>query len=433
MSVQRRSRSRVVMLAALSLGVLATSASRADAPAPPDPLPLAWCLERAAQANPEIAAKQAEAEAAARRVRPAGSLEDPRLAYTAMNIPVSAWELDASPMSGNQIELRQKLPFPGLLGNREAAARAAAEASGEEVRDQRLRVAAAVERSWAALGFAQRALEITDSNIELLRQIAKIAEVKYRVGAGLQQDVMRAQVELTLRLGERLRRVATLRAQEARLSALLDLSIANPLPRTETLRDTVPLPDLDLLLERLPETSPRLQAFAKQVVEEERAQRAVQLEGYPDFDLGIGYRLRNAVQGDPVSGDDFLSAGLTIRLPIDRGKWRDRIAERDALLRRAKASQRGALAQLRDDVRATYADLQRADAAVALFETGLLPQARESLESSRSGYEVDKVDFLSLLDSQIKLLNAEFGLVRAVTDRRVAFAALEGAVGEALR
>jgi outer membrane protein TolC len=46
---------------------------------------------------------------------------------------------------------------------------------------------------------------------------------------------------------------------------------------------------------------------------------------------------------------------------------------------------------------------------------------------------VDKVDFLSLLDSQVKLLDAELGLVRAVTDRRAAFAALEGAVGEVLR
>jgi outer membrane protein TolC len=404
-----------LLLAALVAGFAGAPASRAELPppSPPKPLALDWCLAVAQQSNPDIALDAAAADAAARRVRPAGALEDPRFGYAAVNLPVGSWDFDSSPMSGNQLELRQELPFPGLLGNRKAAARAAAEAASHDVADRRRRVAAAVERTWAELGFAQRALEITDSNIDLLRQLAEIAEAKYRVGTGLQQDVMRAQVELTLLLDERLRRVAMVRTREARLAALLDLPPGIAIPRTADLRDASTLPELELLLERLAETSPLLRAFAEQVEEAERAHRAVQLEGYPDVDLGIGYRL--------------------VRLPVDRGKWRERTAERSALLRRAKAARRGALAQLRDAVLSSFAALAQADGAVTLLETGLVPQARQSLESNRSGYQVDKVDFLSLIDSQVKLLDAELSLVRAVADRRAAFAALEGAVGEALR
>jgi outer membrane protein TolC len=62
-----------------------------------------------------------------------------------------------------------------------------------------------------------------------------------------------------------------------------------------------------------------------------------------------------------------------------------------------------------------------------------VPQARQSLESSRSGYEVGRIDFLSLLDSQVRMQNAELRRVRAVADRRVAFARLEAAAGEVLR
>jgi outer membrane protein TolC len=134
-----------------------------------------------------------------------------------------------------------------------------------------------------------------------------------------------------------------------------------------------------------------------------------------------------------VAGDDFFSGDLTIRLPVDRGKWRERIAERAAMLRRAKAEQRSVLAQLRDAAASAFADLDRADGEVALLESGLVPQAHQSLESNRSGYQVDKIDFLSLIDSQVKLLDAELSLVRAVADRRAAFAALEGVVGEELR
>lgn len=424
-----------LLLAAIAASCVDASASRAELPlpSPPDPLVLDWCLAVAEQYNPDIAVEAADAEAAARRIRPAGALEDPRFGYAAVNIPVSSWDFDSTPMSGNQLELRQQLPFPGLLGNREAAARAAADAASEEVEERRRRIGAAVERSWAELGFAQRALEITDSNIELLRQLAESAEAKYRVGSGLQQDVMRAQVELTLLLDQRLRRVATVRTREARLSALLDLPPDIRLPRTAELRDVAALPELDPLLARLAETSPLLRALAKQVEEAERAHRAVQLEGYPDVDLGVGYRLRRAAPGDPVAGDDFFSAGFVVRLPVDRGKWRARIAERAALLRRAKATQRGALARLRDAVLSSFAALTRADGEVTLLETGLVPQARQSLESNRSGYQVDKIDFLSLIDSQVKLLDAELRLVRAEADRRAAFAALEGAVGETLR
>jgi outer membrane protein TolC len=406
---------------------------QAPAAAIPDPLPLDWCVETANERNPDIAADAAGAEAAAQRIRPAGSLDDPRIGYAAVNLPIGEWSFDASPMSGNQFDLRQKLPFPGLLSSRKAAARAGAEAAAETLAARQRTVAAEAEQRWAALAFAQRALHITEANLDLLRQITEVAEAKYRVGAGLQQDVIRAQVELTGLLEERLRRVAAIHTAEARLAALLDLPPRSSFPRTTELRDTAPLPTLDPLLERLPETSPLLRALSKQVEEAERSQRAVELEGYPDVDLLLGYRIRSSAPSDPVAGQDFFTGGLSVRLPVDRGKWRARAAEQAALVRRAQANYRSALARLGDVVRTAHADLERADAQAALLATGLIPQARQSLASSRSGYQVDQIDFLSLIDSQTRLLDAELSLVRATADRRAAFAALEGAVGEELR
>jgi len=369
----------------------------------------------------------------ASRLSPAGALEDPRFSYEAVNIPVGDFDFNSTPMSGNQLGLKQKFPFPGVLSNRKQAARAAASAATEGLADRRLRVAAVVEGRWAELGFAQRALEITDANVELLRQLTEIAETKYSVGSGLQQDVLRAQVELTRLLDERLRRVEAIRVAEAKLAAALDLSPQTLFPRTDDLGDESAFPKIAPLLGRLDDTSPLLHALAERVEEAERLHRATELEGYPDFDLGVGYRIRQRAPGDPVAGDDFVSAGVTLRLPVNRGKWREKTAERAALVRRAEAAYRDGRARLRDAVRTTFAALQRADAEVALLETGLVPQTRQSLDSNRSGYQVDKVDFLSLIDSQVRLLDAELSLVRAVADRRTAFAALESALGKELR
>jgi outer membrane protein TolC len=400
---------------------------------PDGPLTLAWCLDRALAENPAIAADAAAAAAAAHRIRPAGSLEDPRIGYQADNVPIGAWDFQSTPMSGNQLWLRQKLPFPGLLGSRKEAARAGARAATAMLDDRRARTAAAVEADWVQLGFARRALEITDLNIELLRQLQQVAEARYRVGSGLQQDVLLAQVELTRRLDERLDRVAAIERAESSLAALLDLPPGTRLPRTAEHAETAPVPELAELNERLEASSPLLRARAEHVAEAERNRRATQLRGYPDFDLGVGYRIRSDTAGDPVNGDDFVQAGVTVRLPIDRGKWREQVAEAEALLRRARAEHRGVRAQLRDALRATHADLVKADTEVELLEGGLLPQTRHALESSRSAYEVGRIDFLSLIDSEIRLFDAELRLERARAERRTSFARLEAIVGEVLR
>jgi len=399
----------------------------------PDLLTLSWCLERARQASPTLERAMAIASAAQYRVAPAGALEDPRIAYEASNIPTGDFNFDSTPLSGHQLGLRQKLPYPGLLSSRKTAAKRGAEASGLVVEDQRFLTDGAVEMAWAELGFAQHALDITNRNIELLRQLSATAESRYRVGSGLQQDVLRAQVELTALLQEQLRRREAIERAESMLVEQLDLPAASRLPRTDELRLLAETPPLEPLLDSLDERSARLAAARKRIEAAKAKVRTAEIEGLPDIDLGIGYRIRKDVSGDTVDGDDFVSAGFTIRLPVDRSKWRARVAEQNANVRRTEAELRVVRAALISAIRRAHAKLTRASSEEALLELGLIPQARQSLESSRSAYETGQIEFLSLLDSQVRLLDAELRLVRARADRRRAFAALEAAAGEKLR
>ena len=221
--------------------------------------------------------------------------------------------------------------MPGLLSGQKAAARASAKAAEAAYDDRRARLAASIERAWSSLAFAQRALEITDQNLELLRQLREIAETKYQVGSGLQQDVLRAQVELTTLLGERLRREALLKQSEATLMALLDLPGDRELPRTEDLDQESSIPDLANLLARIDAASPLLREQRARIEAAEERVRTTELESYPDVDLRVGYRIReNSGSEDPVNGQDFFSAGFTLRLPVDRGKWTAKVAEERA-------------------------------------------------------------------------------------------------------
>ena len=181
----------VTVAAALLLSMATPFIASANVPSPeiPEPVTLAWCLERARQANPNLERVAAIASAARQRIVPAGALEDPRFAYEASNIPTGDFDFSSTPLSGHQLELRQKLPYPGLLSNRKDAARKQAEASEFMIDDQHFQIDAAVEMAWAELSFSQRALDITNRNVSLLRQLSATAESRYRVGNGLQLDV----------------------------------------------------------------------------------------------------------------------------------------------------------------------------------------------------------------------------------------------------
>jgi outer membrane protein TolC len=423
----------ILLLLVAALPATADAELERASPEIPEVLTLGWCLERAREASPALERVVAMASAASHRITPAGALEDPRLAYEASNVPTGDFDFESTPLSGHQFGLRQKLPFPGLLSSRARAATRAAEASAFLVDDQELVTDGAVEMAWSELGFAQRALGITRRNIALLRQLAATAESRYRVGRGLQQDVLRAQVELTALLQEELRRTEAIERSEAQLVALLDLPAETELPRTSDLRLVADPPALRPLLDLLDERSARLAAARKAVDAAEARVHAAEIEGLPDVDLGIGYRARQRNVGDPVDGDDFLSAGLTIRLPLHRSKWRARVSEQRALLRRAEVELRAERAELVSRTRRAHAELVRASSEEALLETGLVPQATQSLASSRTAYEVGRIEFLSLLDSQVRLLTAELRLARARADRRAAFASLEAAAGGKLR
>jgi len=90
-----------------------------------------WVLD----ANPGLAAIQAAAEAAAFRIDPAGSLDDPILGYGVA--PLTAND-DRS--LNQKFDISQKIPWPGTLAARESAARYDALAADRDVDALQLRV-----------------------------------------------------------------------------------------------------------------------------------------------------------------------------------------------------------------------------------------------------------------------------------------------------
>jgi outer membrane protein TolC len=65
-----------------------------------------------------------------------------------------------------------------------------------------------------------------------------------------------------------------------------------------------------------------------------------------------------------------------------------------------------------------------------LYDTGIVPQARQTVASMLAGYQVNKVDFLNLARSQITLFEYQIQYWKAFTEANQALAQLTAAVGK---
>ena len=57
--------------------------------------------------------------------------------------------------------------------------------------------------------------------------------------------------------------------------------------------------------------------------------------------------------------------------------------------------------------------LQRTERQLELYKTGIIPQASIQVKSALSAYTVNKIDFMTLLDSQMTLVSLRVGVSRS--------------------
>lgn len=418
---------RMPVLVILFLGF---SAAAYPVEAPPASL-LAKLVEEALADNPDLQAAEARWQMFERKVTPARSLDDPRLGFAFSNYPIDSLEADETPMTGKEIQLSQMFPFPGKLGAKGEMAEQQALWYKGVWEDGRLQLTQKVKDAWYRLYYQDKAIAITQKNIGILADFIRLTETKYEVGAGLQQDVLKAQVERSKLLD----RLFTLRQQHttvlADLNTLLSRPSTSPLNPAEELEMTPVEPSLEALQELSRERRPLYGSYQSLIDRFESQRRLARLDYYPDFNVWAGYRIREEVMGDPVPGTDFVSAGIGINLPIWREKRSETVAEAETGIRMARQQYDDFRNRVHFTINDAYAQMEKNRDLVALFKTGIIPQAQQTFEASLAAYQVGDVDFLNLLDSLLTLYRYEIDYHRVLADYQRNVAQLEAAAGVA--
>ena len=390
-------------------------------------------VQQEAQAsNPAVAAAEQAWHASEERVVQEGWWPNPRLKLSLLNLPAGDLAFDRTPMSGKQIMVTQRAPF-WRAPLKAARARARARAAYQAWQDQRWQVRQEVTRGYHDLAYLQRAETILKKNLGLLQRLVKVARVKYERGAGLEQDVLRAEVESTLLENQLLEIGQKLDSGRAKLNALLGRPPDDRLV-IESRDDWQARPlEAEVLRRRGRENNARLKLLEALAESARLSRRLADADWIPDLELSGYYTAREVVSGDPLEGEGFVGAAIGIEVPL----WF--FSHELPAAREAKARWEGAEKALEDwrgrldaEVSDSHAKLERLAASADLYARKVLPQAKATLDSSLTAYQTGRVEFLTLISNETMLVMHELDYYRILAEYESEIGRLEALTSTAL-
>lgn len=389
--------------------------------------------ELAAQAlaqNPGLKAQRAKVAATRQLAPQMKALPDPTADIEFMNIAVDGSAGSESLTSGISVGVTQMLPYPGKRG---LAAKAADGEVGVEI--SRLAMMERMVRSdvlAAAYRYklANELLRINGQTAEALRTAAESALSGYAAGMGSQSDVLFAQSEIT-KVGVQRR---DLESQLAISKARVESLVAAPVDESTLDRVELPapsaLPALEALIAFAAENAPEVTMARAEIAVAETNAEVAKKSFKPDFMVGGRYRFNDMSMG----GGDYLTAMVGMTLPFFHYRDRYRPGLDEALYRKQSAQE--AAGQARNAVRYKIAEgYQSADRdarVFALYDQGLLLQARQAYEASLSAYRTGRSDFSALLMSLTNLYMYESDAVMARAEYHQMVAEIEAVLGATL-
>jgi outer membrane protein, heavy metal efflux system len=407
--------------------------------------PLDSLLALVLATHPDVQGAQSRAQALESRVPQAGALPDPTFSFGLMNLPLPDLDLTGEGMSMVSLQLSQTLPPRGLRGAREASARAQVDVARAQVDVARWQVTTRLQEAYFELLLVDQALEVHHQAHSTLEAFASSAESAYTQGLAPQQDILRAHTELAAieehlaelrqRRSVALAEANSLLGRNSRDPIQPDLPswvegflAADPGPGVLTSVLTNPelgggLPTLRELQEMAIRHRPELTVAREGVQVAQRELEVARHDRRPGIAVTGGYGIRSGRA-------DVFSAGLSVDLPLFRGRKQDEAIREAEFNRDAQGLDVAALERsIQEEVARAHADLIRAREQVILLEEGVIPQARAAVESSAASYRAGEAAFVSLMEVYAVLFRNEIELAHLTAGLGQDIARLEQAVG----
>jgi len=263
-----------------------------------------------------------------------------------------------------------------------------------------------------------------------MEQFVHMAETKYATGSGLQQDVLRAQVELSKMEDDLIMWEQKRLGVVAKLNALLNRPAEFSIERIPQELSIFPNTAEDVSIEKVEENRPLLKAWKEKIHKVESAVELAQRDIWPNFMVGASYNQRSDLKSG-MKMRDFVSAMVSLNIPLyKKRKQNMKIIEKELTLDAVKAEYENVKSGVQAEIQNLKAELDRYEKRINLYKGGILIQAQQSLDSAHEGYRVGKVDFMTLISNWMMLQNYELQYYFALAEFHKSLASYELAIGK---
>lgn len=366
----------------------------------------------------------------------AATLPDPRMSLMAGNLPVDSFDFDQEAMTQFSVGISQMFPRGDTLALAQRKKLQLALQHPLLRENRRAKVTATVAQLWLDAYNAQESIRLIEKDRALFEHLVDASRASYAtaVGSARQQDVIRAQLELT-QLEDRL--TVFRQRQEAaqmRLSEWIGSRAGDRLaPVMPTGSPVAPVPPQASEQERYERVShhPALLALDRRIEARETDVDLARQKYKLEWGLSAQYGYRDR---DPMGRDraDLFSVGVTFDLPLFTGNRQDK--EVSAAVNRTEAikTEKYLLGRrLMAELETASVQLARLDERQALYTDQLLPQMAEQAEASLSAYNNDDGDFAEAVRARIAELNTKIDALAIAVDRQKTIAQINYLLAEA--
>jgi outer membrane protein, heavy metal efflux system len=378
--------------------------------------------------NPEIVAAQKSYEAARQRPTQESSLPDPMLSlgYVSVGNPLPGAGLGSQVLSNLGVTYSQELPYPGKLKLRGEIASKEAEAAFQQYQAIQLAVISRLKQAYYRLQYTYATAGLLVRYRDLLNKLASVTESRYSVGKAAQQDVFKAQTQVSI-LETRLVKLEQQRiSSEAEIGSVLNRRPGATVGRPDDVKPKELTATLDDLYATAKQNSPMLRRDQKMIERSELAVNSARKEFYPDVTLSGGY----FNQGSMPPMYQFQAS---FKLPVYFWrKQRAGVDEQVSMLSQTRETYQATDQSLHFRIKDDYTMAQASSRLMKLYTQTVVPQGNLALESSLSTYETGTVDFLSVLTNFTTVLDYEMYYYDEALNYALALSRLEEMTGQPL-
>jgi outer membrane protein TolC len=258
-----------------------------------------------------------------------------------------------------------------------------------------------VTQAFHRLHHAYAVLQIQSAGKDLLSQVIRVSEARYSAGKAAQQDILKAQTQLSIleaRIAEKQQDRDT---NLAELDALLNRKPGTPIGVPDESAPTPIALTVDELMAKAAVTAPALRRAIEMIQRNELAVNLARKEFKPDYTISAGYFYMG---GMPA----MYQFRVDVPLRLHTGqKQRPALDEQVHRLSESRRDFEASEQNLQFRVRESYFAAQTAFRLMKLYSDTILPQSSLTIESSLPSYETGGTDFLSVLTNVMTRIDSQ--------------------------